>query len=92
MVIIIAPVVPQIVQHLKKENSKPPQLYLLQELRRYGNQIFKRLPPPNRTKGKGGRSNAHTHIEDTQRLVTEVVEMLQTVLYLVMRKGSKVVG
>src|SRR5215216_3386841 len=60
MVIIIAPVVPQIVQHLKKENSKPPQLYLLQELRRYGNQIFKRLPPPNRTKGKGGRSNAHT--------------------------------
>jgi hypothetical protein len=29
-------------------------------LRRHGNQIFKRLPP-NRTKGKGGRSNAHTH-------------------------------
>src|SRR5215210_401277 len=59
VIIIIAPAVPQIVQHLKVENSKPLQLYLLQELRRHGNQIFKRLTP-YRTKGKGGRSNAHT--------------------------------
>ena len=59
VVIIIAAAVPQIVLHLKKENSKPPPLlYLLQDLLRHGNQIFKRLPP-NRTKGKGG-SNAHT--------------------------------
>jgi hypothetical protein len=42
--------------------------------------------------GKKGRSNAHTHFEDTQRLVTEEVEMLQIVLYLVMRKRSEVVG
>src|SRR5215213_8813279 len=61
VVIIIAAAVPQIVQHLKKENSKPPPLlYPLQELPRHGNQIFKRLLPPNRTKGKGARSNAHT--------------------------------
>jgi hypothetical protein len=61
VIIIIAVAVPQIVQHLKKENSKPPPLlYLLQDLQRHGNQIFKRLPP-YRTKGKGGRSNAHTH-------------------------------
>jgi uncharacterized protein (DUF2252 family) len=59
MLIIIAPAVPQIVQHLKKENSKPPRLYLLQDLQRDGNQIFKRLPP-NRKREKG-RSNAHTH-------------------------------
>jgi hypothetical protein len=59
IIIIIAPAVPQTVQHLKKENSKPPQLYLLQELRRNGNQIFKRLTP-YRTREKGG-SNAHTH-------------------------------
>jgi hypothetical protein len=70
IVIVIAPAVPQIVLHLKKENSKPPQLYLLQELRRHGNQNFKRLPS-NRKREKG-RSNAHTHIEDIQRLVTEV--------------------
>jgi hypothetical protein len=37
MVIIIAPAVPQILQHLKKENSKPLQLYLLQDLWRHGN-------------------------------------------------------
>ena len=55
-----APVVLQIIQYLKKENSKPPLLYPLQELPRHGNQIFKRLLPPNRTKGKGARSNAHT--------------------------------
>jgi hypothetical protein len=60
MVIIIAPAVPQIILHLKKENSKqPPLSYLLQELRRNGNQIFKRLTP-YRTTEKGG-SNAHTH-------------------------------
>jgi uncharacterized protein (DUF2252 family) len=70
VIIIIAPAVPQIPQHLKKENSKPPQLYLLQDLPRHGNQIFKRLPS-NRKREKG-RSNAHTHIEDIQRLVTEV--------------------
>jgi hypothetical protein len=29
VIIIIAVAVPQIVQHLKKENSKPPLLYLL---------------------------------------------------------------
>ena len=34
----------------------------------------------------------HTHIEDTRRLATEEVEMLQIVLYLVIRKRSKVVG
>ena len=34
----------------------------------------------------------HTHIEDTQRLVTEEIEMLQMVLYLVMRKRIKVMG
>ena len=66
IVIIIAPVVPQIIQYLKKENSKPPPLlYLLQDLQRHGNQIFKRLLP-NRTKGKGEEA-MHTHIEDTQR-------------------------
>ena len=65
--IIVAPGAPQIIQHLKKENSKPPQLYLLQDLRRHGNQIFKRIRTEQREKG---RSNAH--IEDTQRLVTEV--------------------
>jgi hypothetical protein len=59
IIITIAPAVPQIVQHLKVENSKPPLLYLLQDLPRHGNQIFKRLTP-YRTKGKGGRSNAHT--------------------------------
>jgi hypothetical protein len=42
---------------------------------------------------KGKKEEAiHTHIEDAQRLVTEEVEMLQIVLYLVMRKRSKVVG
>src|SRR5215211_6715410 len=71
IIIIAAPAIPQIVQHLKKENSKPPQLYLLQDLRRNGNQIFKRLPP-NRTKGKRKKQRTHTHIEDIQRLVTEV--------------------
>src|SRR5215208_5140183 len=59
IIIIIAVAAPQIVQHLKKENSKPPPLlYLLQDLRRHGNQIFKRLPS-NRKREKG-RSNAHT--------------------------------
>ena len=90
MVIIIAPAVPQIPQQPKIENSKPPLLYLLQDLRRNGNQIFKRRLPPNRTKGK--RKKQCTHIEDTRRLATEEVEMLQIVLYLVIRKRSKVVG
>ena len=75
IVIVIAPAVPQIVLHLKKENSKPPQLYLLQELRRHGNQNFKRLPS-NRKREKG-RSNAHTHIEDIQKLVTEMSSTYQ---------------
>src|SRR5215203_1095595 len=67
IIIIIAPAVRQIIQHLKKENSKvPPLLYLRQDLRRNGNQIFKRLPP-NRTRGKGGRSNAHTHTLKTTK-------------------------
>src|SRR5215203_3769661 len=60
VIITIAPAAPQIIQNPKKENSKPPLLYPLQELPRHGNQIFKRLLPPNRTKGKGARSNAHT--------------------------------
>ena len=89
MVIIIAPAVPQIPQHLKKENSKLPQLYLLQELRRHGNKSNLQKTTTKQNKGKR-RKKQCTHIEDTQRLVTEVVEMLQTVLYLVMRKGSKV--
>ena len=59
VIIIIAPAVPQIAQHLKKENSKPPQLYLLQELQRDGNQIFKRLPQTEQR--EKGRSYAHTH-------------------------------
>jgi uncharacterized protein (DUF2252 family) len=75
VIIIIAPAVPQIPQHLKKENSKPPQLYLLQDLPRHGNQIFKRLPS-NRKREKG-RSNAHTHIEDIQKLVTEMSSTYQ---------------
>jgi hypothetical protein len=45
-------------------------------------------------KGKGGICNAHTHRRHPKVvwLVTEQVEMLQTVLYLVMRKGSKMAG
>jgi hypothetical protein len=74
VIVIIVPAVPQIVLHLKKENSKPPQLYLLQELRRNGNQIFKRLTP-YRTREKEEEA-MHTHIEDIHRLVTEEVEML----------------
>src|SRR5215216_1058406 len=59
IIVIIVPAVPQIVQQPKVENSKPPLFYLPQDLRRHGNQIFKRLPP-YRTKAKGGRSNADT--------------------------------
>jgi hypothetical protein len=59
IVIIIAPAVPQIVQHLKVENSKPSRLYLLQDLRRDGNQIFKKLPS-NRTREKRKKQRTHT--------------------------------
>src|SRR5215208_6614070 len=61
VIVIIAPAVPQIPQHLKKENSKPPPLlYLLQELRRHGNKSNLQNTTTKQNKGKGGRSNAHT--------------------------------
>jgi hypothetical protein len=65
IIIIAAPVVPQIVQHLKKENSKPPQLYLLQELPRHGNQIFKRLP--SNRKWEKEEETTHTHTLKTHK-------------------------
>ena len=52
MLIIIAPAVPQIVQHLKKENSKPPQLYLLQDLPRHGNKSNLQKTTTIQNKGK----------------------------------------
>jgi hypothetical protein len=91
MVIIIAPAVPQIPQHLKVENSKPPQLYLLQDLPRHGNKSKLQKTISKQNKGKRRKKQCR-HIEDIQRLVTEEIEMLQMVLYLVMRKRSKVVS
>src|SRR5215213_8481632 len=69
MVIIImtAPVVLQIIQYLKKENSKPPLLYPLQELRRYGNKSNLQKTTTKQNKGKRSKKQC-THIEDIQRL------------------------
>jgi hypothetical protein len=71
VVVIIAPAVPQIVQQPKVENSKPPLFYLPQDLWRHGNKSNLQKTTTKQNKGKR-RKKQCTHIEDTQRLVTEV--------------------